>query len=244
MTNTENRFGTFTSSGIHALLSVNKSKDGFGKPALTYIRQRAMERRLGRALSSDRSARPTSWGNMCESYVFNQRLGLDYTLTSQDSIIHPKYPFWTGRPDGCRYIAEKTVFDVKCPWTMLSFCTLIDAWERGGIEAIREEHESGEAYYQQLVSNAILTESTHAELIVFCPYLSEIPALREWSDGNPDYYWLTYVHDEELPYLIEGGYYKNINVLRFEIPQADKDALEDVVQKAEALISTPNLIAA
>jgi hypothetical protein len=37
--------------------------------------------------------------------------------------------------------------------------------------------------------------------------------------------WINWASDDELPYLIEGGHYQNLNIIRFEVPQADKDFL-------------------
>ena len=235
------RFGRFTSSQIGNLMTKDRSGKGFGAPALTYIKSRAMERRLHRRISNDMSSRETSWGHLCELYLFDQ-LGLDYNLVSQETIVHPTIPTWAGSPDGKRFIAEPTVFDAKCPFTLLSFCTFVDSWNEGGIDAIRAEHKSGDMYYWQLVSNAILTDSTHAELIVFAPYKDELDKIRVLAMEAPPevagrYKWLDYVTDRELPYLVREGEYKNINTFRFPIPQADKDALTDAVLRAEKMIS-------
>lgn len=245
----EIRFGRFTSSQIGDLMTKAKNGKDFGAPALTYIKTRAMERRLKRRISNDMSSRETSWGNLCELYLFDQ-LGLDYNLVSQETLVHPTIPTWAGSPDGKRFIAEPTVVEEKCPFTLLSFCTLIDSWREGGIEAIRKNHKAGNDYFYQCVSNAILTDSTHAELIVFCPYKAELDAIRQLAmDAPPEvesrYNWLNYVSDRELPYLNKEGEYSNINIMRFEIPQADKDALTDAVLRAEALISgQPQIIIA
>lgn len=235
------RYGRFTSSQIGDLMSKATNGKDFGKPALTYIKTRGMERRLKRWISKDMSSRETSWGHLCEGYLFEQ-LGLDYNLISKETIIHPEYPNWCGSPDGKRFIAEPTVFDAKCPFTLLSFCTMVDAWNAGGIDAVRKAHKEGDKYYWQLVSNAILTDSTHAELIIFCPYKEELDDIRLLAMNAPAemahrYKWLDYTYNSELPYLKKQGDYKNINIMRFCVPQADKDELTAAVLKAEAMIN-------
>lgn len=237
------RIGHFTSSEIHKLLTLDK-KGGFGKPALTYIKTRGMERRLNRSIQSECNARELSWGTVCETYSFGL-LDMSYKICSQDTIVHPKYPFWAGSADGERFIAEKTVVEQKCPFTLLSFCTAIDAWEVGGIAKLRDAHEAGEKWYWQCVSNAILTDSTHAELVIFCPYQRELSDIRLLAmDAPPEQagavYWLNYATDNELPYLIEGGHYKNLNVLRFPVPDEDKRILEMAVLEAEKELTSEN----
>lgn len=228
MINNTLRVGNFTSSEIHRLMT--KSRDGgFGKPAITYIQEKNMERRLGRSLGTDVGSRATSWGNLVEMMAFNL-LGLEYKMTSTDTIRHPKIPFWSGSPDCQTFRKEPTVVDIKCPATLKSFCTLADCKTP---EDLVENHSEGEKYYWQLVSNAILLGVDHAELIAYCPYKHELDIIREMAsnyDGNQNKIaWIGFAEDADLPYILEGKHYQNINVLRFEVPQADKALLTDRV---------------
>jgi len=237
------RYGRFTSSNIGDLMTLATNGKDFGSPALTYIKTRGMERRLRRSIGKDVDAKETSWGHLCEKRVFDM-LGTDYNVDSKHTIIHPKYPFWAGSPDGNRFIAEKTVYDCKAPFTLLSFCTFIDAWNEGGINAIRKRHKSGNKYYWQLVSGAILTDSDWAELIVYCPYLHELDDIRLLladmpPEESPAYRWMDYAGNNDLPFLLPEGEYKNLNILRFPVPQADKDLLTATVVKAEATLTKP-----
>lgn len=237
------RIGNFTSSEIVALTANGKAKGTLGKPAYTYIEDCNMERRLGRPLTNESNARPLSWGKLCEGIVF-QLLGLEYTLCSTETLQHPEIDCWSGSPDALKHVEWKTVADIKCPMTLKSFCTLIDSWEEGGFDAIRKNHKDGEKYYWQLVSNAVLTDSKFAELIVYAPYWNELQSIRQIAEGNPKYYWVWSSQDEELPFLIPGGHYKNLNVMRFEVPQADKDFLRERVLIGKELLIQPKLIAA
>lgn len=229
------RNGNFTSGEIFNLISEGKEKGTFGKPALTYIQGKNYERKLNRALNSDVSARPTSWGNLVELHAFGL-LDLNYKITSEQTIIHPEHSFWVGTPDGVNR-KTNTVFDIKCPFTLKSFCELVECKTA---EELRENHKDGEKYYWQLVSNAILTISKFAELIVYCPYKSELEAIRELAsnfDGDQNKIaWIGFSQDDDLPYLIEGGHYKNLNIIRFEVSEEDKKALTERVIKAGKML--------
>ena len=250
--NLAERIGNFTSSEIVALISTGKG-NVFGKPALTYIKECNMERRLGRSLTNESTAKTLSWGKLLEKRVFDL-LGTNYTYTAKATIVHPRYDFWAGSPDGNKYDDGKTVDDIKCPETLKSFCNLVDPIYNGlqGIDAmnaIRDNHADGEKYYWQLVSNGILSESKYAELIVYVPYKSELDAIRELTqdyDGNPnDVAWIHFGGDEALTHLVDGGYYKNINIIRFEIPDSDKNLLtERVLMASKLLIKMPEVLLA
>src|SRR5690242_19898627 len=149
MIQNKSRCGNFTSSKIVALLSMGSremteeeiaahKKDNPksrkktieswpGKAAQTYIDEKKMERRLGRSLHTEINARATSWGSLVENRVFDL-LGLEYSLTSKETLVHPDFHYWAGSPD-----AEKknTVPDFKCPLTLKSFCQLVDPLYRG-----------------------------------------------------------------------------------------------------------------
>lgn len=246
------RIGNFTSSDIHKLTTVARNGKDFGKPALTYIKKKNQERRLGRSISVEANAKPLTWGNLLEGRAFGL-MSLDYTLNSTETIVHQTIDYWSGSPDGFKYDESKTVIDFKAPITLDSFCDLVDPLYAGltgmdAMNAIRENHDCGEAYYQQLVSNAILTNSQFCELIVYVPYLSELPVIREMaqmveSDMLGKHYWIAMATENELPYLVDGGYYKNLNIIRFPVSEEDKTLLTECVLRAGAmLISIPSAI--
>lgn len=259
MTTNQPRIGNFTSSEIVALTSTGsrpmteeelaahkkanpKSRKTTiqswpGEAAKTYISETNMERRLGRSLTDESSARPLTWGKLLEARV-NDLLGLEYTMCSTETIVHPDVLYWAGSPDVTK---NDTVGDVKCPMTLKSFCQLVDPLYNGltGIEAmneIRDTHKDGDKFYWQLVSNAILTNKPFAELIVYMPYLSELDAIKLMAqnvqgDQMGKHYWIAMAQEEELPYILDGGYYKNLNIIRFEVPEADKKLLTECVLK-------------
>lgn len=246
------RNGNFTSSEIVALTKDPTAKamaagQIFGAPALTYIEECNMERRLGRRIEDETNSRNLSWGKLGEKYVSENPalLGLEYSINLSDTTRHPEIEYWLGSEDATK---EDTVCDIKCPKTLKSFCQLVDALYVGGvsgmeaIEHIRANHKDGDKYYFQLVSNAIIHNKPFGELIIFCPYKSELQALRDlaqnWDGADQyKYSWIYNASDDEMPYLIDGGFYKNINVIRFEIPQADKDFLTKRVIAAGKLLT-------
>lgn len=101
---------------------------------------------------------------------------------------------------------------------------------------VRDKHKDGDKYYWQLVSNSILNNTRYAELIVGVPYYSEMPKVKMLADGNPDCYWIAMAGDDELPFLPDGGYYKNLNIIRFEVPKEDKEFLTNKVIEASKLL--------
>jgi hypothetical protein len=197
----------------------------------TYLKELAYEKKLGRGLGTELSAKPTTWGKFIESRVFDL-LGLEYSLVSTDTIQHKSIAHWSGTPDGT---TKDSVIDIKCPFTMKSFCELVEIIESNDIEKFKDDKPE---YYWQLVSNSVLTEKTHAELIVYCPYKSELVDIRiacdnyDGADQNK-LMFIALASDDELPYLIDGGNYKNINIFKFEVPQSDKDLLTQKIQSIE-----------
>lgn len=235
--NNVGRVGNFTSSEISCLTAEGKTKGTLGKPALTYIDECNMERKLGRSLTDESNARPLTWGKLLEKRVF-ELLPIGYTLMGDQTIKHSSIECWSGSPD---VTSKDCVGDIKCPITLKSFCQLVDPIYKGltgmdAINAIRDNHKDGEKYYWQLVSNSIITDSKYAELIVYVPYQSElieVKGLAVNSDETQRFYWIINAEQEELPFLVDGGYYNNLNIIRFEVPQADKDLLTSKVIEAK-----------
>ena len=223
------RVGNFTSSQIHRLMSKgrgNWSLENTGKPYETYIKEKVREIRTGRPINGAASGRACDWGNFMEGWLFENKLGLDYALISRDRFKHETLP-WSGMPD---LIRDGIIGDIKNPWTINSFCDLVDSIEE---KTIKETHPE---YYWQLVSNAILCKVDNVELIVHVPYLDELAKIREATelyDGDQNKIaFINWATDEELPYLIREKYYKDMYKLEFEVPKEDKQLLTERVEMA------------
>lgn len=231
------RVGNFTSSEIGKLMTYGRNGKDFGAPALTYIEEKKIERELGRSLNSENSARSSSWGTFVEQYVFSEILGTQYKLVSKTTVQHPTINCWLGSPDLVSE-SESVVADIKSPFTLKSFYQLVKG---NTIEYLRENHKEGDTYYWQLVSNSILTNSKHAELIVFCPFKSELKQIREFADnydGNQNKIsWINWAEDYELPFIPDDcQIFKNLNTIRFEVGEEDKEKLTNRVLEAQKLL--------
>jgi hypothetical protein len=239
------RNGNFTSSDIVKLTTSGTAKDSYGVPFYNYIEECNRERRLGRALEEEIDSKPTSWGKLLEKRGFDA-LSIDYTLCSSKTLSHHTIDFWKGSPDAVKELDDVLYCaDLKCPKTLNSFCQLVDPYiEKGNkifegltIDAVRKNHKDGNKYYWQIVSNCIITGAKIGELVIYLPYIDELDKIRLMAEGRPDCYWIQGSTDDQLPHLIRGGHYKNINVIEFEIPESDIDFLTERVKKAGELLT-------
>ncbi len=230
-----------------------KTKDDYGAPFYTYVEECIMERFFAQRLENDVDVLAMSWGKLCENIVHHE-LSFDYIFQSDKTYVHKLYPDWVGTPDGTKLSRKKvdTVTDIKCPLTRKAFFNLVrDLYDFDGvkvkrkkivdwagvIQAIRKRSKEGEKYYWQLVSNACILGAKYAELIVFMPYKEELESIRLFnSKMDVPNYLVGRATDGELPYIYKERGIKNINVIRFEVPQADKDFLTDRVKAAIDLI--------
>lgn len=231
------RSATFSSSNIWKLTVRDRSGKGMGETAKTYIRQVGYEMLLGREINKESNARPTTWGSILEAKAYSL-LPFEYQLVSSDRIFHKEIPYWSGAPDVVR---PEVVGDIKCPYSLEVFCDKLSALNEG-LEAYKKEFRED---YWQLISNAILLESngipvTHFEAIIYVPYQSELKEIRDMVnnyDGDANKVaWMNWATDEELPYLLDGGHFKNLNIHLFEIPQEDKYMLTELVHEAIKLL--------
>lgn len=257
--------GNFNSSEIFKLLSMGRvemskeelaarpkdgkgsavkfKEEGLGEAALTFIKECNWERKSGRSMNQETWAKQTAWGNLLEPRAFDL-LGSSYRRTGQDkSLVHPEHTYWTGTPDGIGYKLTKpfVVPDTKCPFTLNSFFTFADC---ANMDEVVKNHPDGYKYKWQLVSNACILGLDYAELVIYCPYESELAEIRELAqDGSADNFnakterWIMNSNPNELPYIKDGGYYKNLYTFQFEVTKEDKDLLTSrVLLAAEKLI--------
>lgn len=231
ITENQERIGNFTSSEIWRLTTMNRKKDGFGAPGLSYIEEKSIERVMGRSISIDFHSQAAAWGTFLEMFVFGS-IGVEYEITSNKTDIHPSIPYWSGSKD--LIVRGVKVSDIKC-YQPLNFARYTNALLKGDIKYLKENFKKE---YWQLVSNAIINEVPNAEAITFMPYESELEDIRDLAynyDGSDQWkYKFIYENDKSaLPYLPDKGYYKNLNKFEFEVPQEDKDFLTERVELAE-----------
>ena len=224
-----NREGTFSSSSIYQLVKKGTGNKEFSAPGVKYIKEKSYEIRLQRELSNDHGSRPTMWGKLVEKRAFDL-LPMNLKLESRKRYKHSTL-LWTGAPD---IVSDSLSGDIKCPFTMKSFCELVDIIDSKDIEVFKKEKPE---YYWQLVSNSILTGLRKALFVVYCPFVHELNGIRDMAenyDGDQNKLaWLGWATDEELPHLVEEGTFDNLNTWEFEIPQSDIDFLTERVRLAE-----------
>lgn len=231
--------------------------DAPGAPFYTYVEKCIAERFFMQKLEDDIEVKAMSWGKLCEHIVHN-KLPNKYILQSDVTEFHPVHKEWRGTPDGKilvptitlnedgTYVMEcDTITDIKCPLTRKAFYNLVKRlYHFDGvnvikkkyvdhneiIQLIRKDSTEGEKYYWQLVSNACILGAKYAELIVFMPYFEELEEIQKINAELEEPYWLVARAKEgELPFIMKERGIENINIIRFEVPQADKDFLEERV---------------
>lgn len=231
------RLGNFSSSKIWMLASNGKAKDSIGAPFYTYVKEKQREKRLGRPLENDHYSKPTTWGSFVEQFAFNE-LPLSYKLESKKRYFHDSISNFCGAPDT---IIDNIVGDIKCPYTLNSFCNAVDSMKenKNVAEALKQVKKE---WYWQLISNSILTKRDTCELTLFVPYEDQIEEIKEaaYQLDGPDqrkFEWIFYADKETLPYLIKGKYYNNIYTFGFKAPKEDKEFLISRVEQAEKLLN-------
>lgn len=228
------RVGRFTSSSIYLLMKKGRG-NAMSAPAKNYIEEKKIELRLQRPLNSDTSSRPTIWGSALEMRLYSLLDPFEYQYCSSETLIHPEISTWAGTPD---FLTKEKVADGKCPYTLKSYCQLADIIIAGDVEKLKTDKPE---YYWQLISNAIITGKDQAELIIYCPYLSELDDIRNMLENSDEdqnkIAWIYFANNTDLPYLVDGGYYKNTYSITFKVDKQDKnDLTETVVNASKELI--------
>lgn len=225
----ETRIATFSSSQVYRLMGSAKKTGDLSAPALKYIKQVRYEIGLGRSISNDFDAKETSWGNLCEKIAF-RRLPLSYQyVADQGRLFHQSIKHFSGVPDFLK--DTDTVADSKCPFSLEKFCDKIAALEKG-YDAFKEEFP---ADFYQLISNTVLLRDNgmdvkFMEAINFVPYESELDRIRELAEGDDSLRWMQWTTNAGLPWLPDGGKYKNLNIHRFEINEKDVEEFTDKIK--------------
>ena len=239
----ESRNGNFTSSKIFHLVKTGKGENGFGSTAITYVKEKNIERKLGRSIETGAYSKDMAWGQFLEKRVFDM-LEYGYVLCSQETRVHSKISYWAGSTD--LLFPKVKIGEIKC-YQPKNFSQYTDAILSHSVDILKQDCPEE---YWQMVSNAIINKVPVAEAISYMPYQSELAELREMAEyyDGPDqwkYRFIAESPDISLAFLPDGGYYKNLNRFEFEVPQEDKDFLtERVLLAGTMLIKTPSLMLA
>lgn len=236
---TENkaRVAAFTNSKIFKLMKNGKGPGGIGSAAVTYIEEKNLERKLGRSLDVDAYSKDMQWGSFLEPRV-HSLIDFGWELVSNETIVHPEYPFWAGSKD--LGVPNKKIGEIKC-YQPKNFALYTDALMTQDVATIRETCEEE---YWQAVGNAVINGVPVAALFSYMPYQSELPEIREMAEmyDGADQWKVRFIAespDSSLAYLPDGGYYKNLTSFEFEVPQEDIDALTKRVVFCASLLVDP-----
>lgn len=216
-------------------MSNGRKKGEPGEQFFSYIEEKKFERKLGRSLEAKVFDKALSWGTFCEKIAFDRIPGLTHTLCSTKTIVHPDITCWAGTPDTS---TSDSVGDIKCPWTLKSFCQLADCNNENDLRSIQKSSQKmGEKYFWQLISNAVLDDKQYCELIIYCPYFNDLTAIQDRASiADDEFQWIFRADIETLPYLHKEGEYKDLIIIRFDADPY-KDQLIERVKQAQKLLS-------
>lgn len=217
------RVAHFTSSQMSRLTTFGTDKVTPGAPFFTYVQEKIYEKGLLRSLDVGGHSQATAWGNLIEKYVYEHKLGTEYQYSAQTTGVHPTIKTWAGSKDV--WVEGVKISDIKAYYPK-NFCAMIDSFK--DVELFKKNFAKE---YWQLASNAAIDGVALAESILFMPYRSELESIREYAanyDGNDQwkYRFIFESEDYDLPYVSdESKVYKDLNIISFEVPQADTDFL-------------------
>lgn len=239
--NNSNRWGKFTSSNVYKLIKKGRGGADFSAPGLTYIEEKKIEKRMQSCLDGGAHTQALAWGNFMEMVVYSI-LGVQYQISSKETSLHPKYgEFWSGSKDLFTTNTEtgvmESIAEIKC-YQKKNFALYTDCLLKKDIELFKEEFPKE---YWQIVSNCCIEGVDIGEAITYMPYESEAEEIKQIAEDydGADQWKYKFIRDlpiTDLPFLKDGGYYKNINKFAFVAPQEDKDLLEERIILAKELL--------
>lgn len=238
-----NRPGNVSSSNIHKLIKPGTGKNPFSTTGMTYLQELNIERKMGVSLKQEVYSRPMAWGHVMEAWIFQDDKYFDTSYESVGNITlnHPTIKHWVGSPD-YKSMAKSIVAECK-GYERKKFSLYADAIATKDSEVLKNDCPDE---YWQGVSNAIILGVKHFQPVLFMPYLTQLVALKDFVENfdtsDPfKYKWIAdIIYSEnyaQLPYLPDGGFYKNFNSCIIEIPQEDKDYLTSRVELAGTLLN-------
>lgn len=240
--NNEHRAGHFTSSMVYKLIKSGTGNKPFSAPGLTYIQEKQIERRIGSCLDGGAHTQTLAWGNFMEMTVYSI-LGMDYQISSKETNLHPQFgDFWSGSKDLFTVDNQTkkmvSIAEIKC-YQKKNFALYTDCILKKDTELMKKDFPKE---YWQIVSNAIINEVEIGEAITYMPYVSEAEEIIEMAenyDGDDQwkYRFIANLPISDLPFIPNGGYYKNINKFAFIIPEEDRELLTSRILQANELLN-------
>lgn len=241
MLDNKKRAGRYTSSEIYRLM---------GTPAVrkTYITEKQMEVRLGKSLSAEFWSKATSWGKLMEVLAFNA-ISMEWNICSKETLLHPELgQFWSGTPD---LKAEGKVAEVK-GYEYKIFCQLTDVIMAKDLPALKKLNKGKE--YWQIVSNAVILGVTKGAAVSFMPFEKDFEMIKVFLgqlDGTKPHElelhdecgWVMFKKPADVCLLPNDGYYNDLNVFEFDIPEEDIKILTERVKEDSKYLLDLKLVA-
>lgn len=235
--NNTNRQARFTSSQVYRLIKEGSGGNIFSAPGLSYIEEKRIEKRMGRCLDTGGYSQAAAWGLFMEMVLF-KKLGLEYTISSQDTTLHPDPMFskiWAGSCD--LKVPEQKIAEIKC-YQPKRFAQYTDALVKGDIQFLKDKHPEE---YWQMVSNACIEQVPKAEGITFMPFESDMKDIRELAQNyeGADAWKYRFIYEKEnkeLAVLPNEGFYNSLNTFEFEVPKDDMEFLEIRILEASFIL--------
>ncbi len=247
--NNGKRMAHFTSSKASKLLKTGKGMYGFGAPAITYIEEKKIEKRIGSCLDVGAYSQSIAWGSIMEIILFEAHLGFEYKHACKDTFLHPDPEigkYWSGSTDFI--VARTMISEAKC-YERKKFAQYTDCLLKGDLQAFRKDFAEE---YWQIISNCIIHQVDIGEAITYMPYKSELEKIRELiedtnilerNDLDPwKFRFITEKPINDLHWIADDGYYKNVNKFTFEVPEHDKNLLTERMEKANLLLNEIQII--
>ena len=234
------RAGRFTSSQMFRLM---------GTPAVrkTYIQETQTELKLGKSLSTEFWSKATSWGTLMEVLAFNE-MPMEWDICSNDTLLHPILgDFWSGTPDlkAVGKVAEIKGYEYK------KYCAMTDVIMSKDIQELKNLNKGKE--YWQIVSNAAITGVTIGAAVSFMPFEKDFEMVKHFLgqlDGTKSHElelheecsWIMFKEIKDVCLFPDEGYYNNLNVFEFDIPQEDIEAITNQVKECSKYLLDFKLI--
>lgn len=229
----KNRIGAISSSKAHLLMAKGTGKKDFSVACYTYLDGLKRERRFGKSLDEDFYSRPTSWGNMMEKYVSDNKISFEFKHIGDTTFNHQQVNGWVGTPD---FIGADTVAELKCyyPDKFTSYAECLE------LESVEDLKKNFKAEYWQIVSNTCVLDLEYGAACLFMPKQDDIMNVAKYVedyDGS-DAWKYRFIHEEivadpdnpSIPFIPTESTYKDFYFFKFKIPQEDKEILTERIK--------------
>lgn len=226
--NNELRAGRFTSSQVYRLM---------GSPAVrkTYINEVRTEIKLGKSLNKEFWSKATSWGSLMEVLAFNA-MSMDWSLCSKETVVHKTLgKYYSGTPDVKKI---DTLGEIK-GYEYKNFCNMTDVILSKNLVDLKALNKGKE--YWQTVSNAVLMDMKKGAVISYMPFERDFEIVKLFIEKldvsidsqrelHEDCGWVVFKQEKDVCLLPNDGYYKDLNIFEFDIPQEDLDRVTSVIE--------------